>query len=67
MAEPLSCEVVEEEGVRLAAEPFALGTRCGDEFAASSPTRLLLLSVFGFSGVSLIVGRAALDPNPGDW
>lgn len=40
--------------------------RCGEEVAASSPTRLLFPSLFCFSGTSFIVDREGVDPKLGD-
>ncbi len=47
--------------------PFVEPARCGEDVVASSPTRLRLLSAFGFSGASLIVDREGADPKLGDW
>lgn len=70
VAEPLGGAEEDEGGVTvdpLTFDPEVAPVRCGEDDMASSPTRLRLLSALGFSGASLIVERAGVDPNPGDW
>ena len=47
--------------------PVTAPVRCGEDDVASSPTRLRLLSAFGFSGTIFIIERAGVVPKLGDW
>ncbi len=71
-ANPLWVEGAEADPEMDDTVPFTLGAvavapaLCGEDVVASSPTRLLLLSAFGFSGCSLMVLLAGFDPKFGD-